>query len=233
MRLLLAVVLLFVLVAPGHAGTLKPPCAGCTIVSPSTTDPVPLLVVLHGDRERATTAAARWQREVLRRGWAILSLQCPRSEGCVDSWWKWNGDPQWIRDQIAATAKLVAIDLDRVYAASWSGGATYLGMRVTAWSDVFAAIVIHGGGIAPADDTCSRTAPMYFLVGDRNPLHHLAVELQDFVRGCSGELVWDLVRRADHRGEARALTSRKARSILDWLSKTRLGGPDGAPARLE
>ena len=120
MRLLLAIMLL-VIVAE-HARAQTPPCTGCTLVSPqSIADPVPLLVILHGDRERATTAAARWQREVLRRGWAILSLQCPRSESCVDSWWKWNGDPQWVRDQIAAAAKLVAIDLDRVYAAAWSG----------------------------------------------------------------------------------------------------------------
>ena len=178
-------------------------------------DDQPLLVVLHGDRESAATAAKRWRPAVKQRGWKLLSLQCPRSEHSKDSWWQWNGDPQWLRDQVAAVK---GVDPKRIYAAGWSGGATYLGMRAQAWSDTFAAIVIHGGGMAPADDACpKRTLPAYFLVGDKNPLHHLAVGLHELFVRCSSDVVWDLVKDGDHAKEHRALDTKKALAILDWL----------------
>jgi poly(3-hydroxybutyrate) depolymerase len=178
-------------------------------------DDTPLLVVLHGDGERAAVAAKRWQAAAKKRGWKLLALQCPRTEHCKDSWWKWNGDPQWLRDQVAA---VTGVDATRIYAAGWSGGATYLGMRAAAWSDTFAAVVIHGGGMAPAQDTCpARALPAYFLVGDKNPLHHLAVALHEFFARCTNDVVWDLVKGADHAKEHRALDPKKALAILDWL----------------
>ena len=179
-------------------------------------DDVPLLVVLHGDGERATTAAKRWRAATTKRGWKLLSLQCPRAEKCKDSWWKWNGDPRWVREQIAAVK---GVDATRIYAAGWSGGATYLGMRAQAWSDTFAAIVIHGGGMAPTEEACpARPLPAYFLVGDNNPLHHLAVALREYFARCAAAVEWDLVSGAGHLKEHRALHTRKALAILDWLS---------------
>ncbi len=209
---------LSLLPALAHAAP-KPPCTGCTLDAPAADDALPLLVVLHGDRERATTAAARWRAEAVRQGFAVLALQCPKIEGCKDSWWQWDGDPQWIRNQIAAVGEVLAIDLARVYGVGWSGGATYLGMHATAWTDTFAALVIHGGGMAPSDAACAKRAtPAYFLVGDKNPLHHLAVALHDYMKTCGATPVWDLVRRGNHAAEARALTRKKARAILTWLA---------------
>jgi poly(3-hydroxybutyrate) depolymerase len=101
----------------------------------------------------------------------VLSLQCPVDQGCKDSWWKWNGDPGWIVDQVAAVAKAVPIDPARIYLAGWSGGATYLGMHAPAWSAAFAAVVIHGGGHRPSAGCPERPLPAYFLAGDRNPFH--------------------------------------------------------------
>jgi poly(3-hydroxybutyrate) depolymerase len=178
-------------------------------------DDAPLLVVLHGDGERADVAAKRWRAATTKRGWKLLAPQCPRTENCKDSWWKWNGDPRWLREQIAAVK---GVDAQRIYAAGWSGGATYLGMRAPAWSESFAAVVIHGGGMAPAEDTCPAHAlPAYFLVGDKNPLHHLAVSLREYFARCAGALEWDLV-AGGHRKEHRALDTKKALAILDWLS---------------
>lgn len=221
-RMRLALAVLLAVAPPAQADPPKAPCAKCTLHVPATDDAVPLLVVLHGDRERATTAAARWRVEAVRQGFAVLALECPASEGCKGSWWQWNGDPQWIRDQIAAVSEQRAIDDTRVYGVGWSGGATYLGMRAPAWADTFAALVIHGGGMAPSDSACgTRTAPSYFLVGDKNPLHHLAVGLRDYAEACGTKPVWDLVRGAAHAGEARALTRKKARTILAWLADQR------------
>lgn len=189
---------------------------------PPGADPVPLVVVLHGDRQHAAAAAARWRRPVARRGWALLALDCPVKEGCKDSFWKWDGDPGWVFDQVAAVAKRRAIDPARIYLVGWSGGASYIGWRATAWSQVFAAVVLHGGGMPPAAATCpDRALPVYFLVGNKNPLHRLARELRAYFDACHEDVTWDLVAGADHAAEEAALTPRKAGAILDWLAARR------------
>ena len=192
------------------------PCDRCVLDLPRTDDPAPLLVVLHGDRGHAADVAARWLPATRKRGWALLAIECPKRLGCTDSFWKWNGDPAWVLAQVDAVAKMHAVDRARVFVAGWSGGATYLGMHAQAWSKTFAAIVIHGGGQAPLEDGCVTT-PVYFLVGDKNPLHGLARELRDYFTACHAELTWDLVRGADHGHEEAALTPKKAGAILDWL----------------
>lgn len=212
------VIVVVVGIALGGIRVDAAPCKGCVLDVPTSTTPVPLVVVLHGDRERATAAAARWHAAVQHRGWALLALQCPADLGCGDSFWKWDGDPSWVRDQVAAVVAAHSIDTRRIYLVGWSGGASYIGWRATAWTGLFAALVIHGGGMAPAEATCvDHGRPVYFLVGDHNPLHRLAKQLRDYFETCKHEVMWDLVPGADHAREDAALTSKKAAAILDWL----------------
>lgn len=207
--------LLVMLATPASAA---PPCERCVLEIPAGTDPVALVVVLHGDREHAAPAAKRWHAAVGKRGWALLALECPAKLGCKDSFWQWDGDPAWVAEQVAAVAKQRAIDPARVYLVGWSGGASYIGLRATAWPPKFAAVVLHGGGIPPRDDDCpDRGLPAYFLVGDRNPLHHLAKRLRSYFDGCKQDVTWDVVAGADHAKEEAALTPNKANAILDWL----------------
>jgi poly(3-hydroxybutyrate) depolymerase len=204
-----------------HAERAKPPappCAGCVLEVPRTDKPVPLLVVLHGDREQASVAAARWRAAARARGWALLALQCPKSEGCKDSWWQWNGDPAYVDAQVAKLAEAIAIDPAHVALAGWSGGGTYIGLRAQAWPARFSGVVIHGGGMAPAESACpARALPAYFLLGDRNPLHRLAVELRAYFDRCKQPIVWDVLRGGEHDREHRALDAKKGVTILDWL----------------
>lgn len=181
--------------------------------APKGNEPVPLVVVLHGDREHARDAAARWRTATDKRHWALLALDLPKG----DSFWKVDPDPSWVIAQVDAYAKRRAIDRSRVYLVGWSGGATYIGMHVQAWQGTFAALVIHGGGVAPADDACVDL-PAYFLVGDKNPLHYLAVDLRGYFDKCGGTVKWDLVKGADHAREDAALTPKKGAAILDWLA---------------
>jgi poly(3-hydroxybutyrate) depolymerase len=194
--------------------------ASAVFEPPPGKDPVPLVVVLHGDREHAPAAAARWHAAVKKKGWALLALECPADQGCKDSWWRWDGDPSWIGDQIDAVAKRRAIDRKHVYLVGWSGGGSYIGYRAQAWASRFAALVIHGGGMAPSSSDCPDPAiPVYFLVGDRNPLHHLAKALRSYFDGCKQDVVWDLVKDGDHEKEEAALTTKKAEAILGWLAE--------------
>ncbi len=196
------------------------PCKSCTLAVPAKVDgALPLVVVLHGDRQAATTAGTWWSKAATARGWAVLALQCPRDQGCDDSFWKWDGEPQWVFDQVAAVGKQIALDPARVYLVGWSGGASWMGWRLQAWDAVFAAIVIHGGGIAPRDEGCpAHGLPAYFLVGDKNPLHRHARELRESLDACKADVTWDLIKGAEHDGEADALTRKKADAILDWLA---------------
>src|SRR5664279_2093342 len=83
-----------ILVAWALAGTAHGAPARDVIELPAATEPVPLVVILHGDREHAPAAAARWRAVVNKRGWALLALECPHELGCKDSWWQWDRDPR-------------------------------------------------------------------------------------------------------------------------------------------
>jgi hypothetical protein len=177
--------------------------------------PAPLLVVLHGDNQQASTMRAAWSAPAAKRAISVLYLQCPKALGCKGSFWSWNGEPKFIDDAVDALGK--DVDPDRVWIAGWSGGASYLGMRAFDLSDKYAALSFNGGGLSPLSSNCpSRVLPAYFLVGDKNPLHHLAKELRASLGGCNAEVVWDLRPGADHSGEWKAL-EKDADKVLAWL----------------
>ncbi len=127
-----------------------------------------------------------WESHALPKGVALLALACPNDQGVQGSFWQWNGAPSWLTAQVDAFAAKVAIheiDRGRVWLAGWSGGAPYMGYRSPELQRSFAALVYHGGGMPPTD-TCEAgassegMAPVFFLVGDQNPLHGLAVRLR-------------------------------------------------------
>src|SRR5258708_2851907 len=98
-----------------HVTDLKnEPCAGCLASLPPGDDPAPLLVVLHGDGENASGLFDKWRRWTDPRGIALLSLACPTTEGCRGSWWRWNGDPAWLDEQIDRLSKRRVLDRQRL-----------------------------------------------------------------------------------------------------------------------
>jgi poly(3-hydroxybutyrate) depolymerase len=215
--------------APAATRVVDGPCTGCRAVLPVSSSPVPLLVVLHGDWGAGPNEMlTAWQPHVLAEGIGVLALACPKDKGCKGSFWRWNGDPSWVTAQVDALAAKHPIDRARVWLAGWSGGASYMGMHAEAFARDFAALVYHGGGIPPSNAACATVeggrAAAFFLVGDRNPLHGLAVALRDHHVQCAGtrpdEVQWNLVRGADHEGEWRALATAGPR-VVSWLKKRR------------
>lgn len=186
-------------------------------------DAPPLIVVLHGDREDASDSKRRWQAAAAARGWELLALDCPKSLGCEGgSWYKWNGSASWLREQVREVTQKKKIDTSRIFLVGWSGGATYIGMHAQEWPQMFAAVVIHGGGVPPREDDCpDRRFPAYFLVGDKNPAHGGAKRLRSYFDRCGQEVIWDLIPGANHPKEDEALTPEKADQILRWLDERR------------
>lgn len=226
-RLLAIAVLLFPTTAT--AAVRKDfPYAGSVYESVDTS-PAPLLVVLHGDNQQASAMRAAWSAPAAKRSIAVLYLQCPKALGCKGSFWSWNGEPRFIDDAVDALGK--DVDPERVWIAGWSGGASYLGMRAFELSDRYAALAFNGGGLSPLTSKCpARALPAYFLVGDKNPLHHLAKELRASLDACAAEVVWDLRSGKDHAGEWKAL-EKDADKVLAWFeAHPRPKPPPVAPA---
>jgi poly(3-hydroxybutyrate) depolymerase len=219
--------------APASTHLVDTPCKGCQASLPPGTDPVPLLVVLHGDRGHSPAELlSAWEHHAASRNVAVLSLQCPRDQGCNGSWWQWNGELSWVTAQVDALAAKRPIDRSRMWLAGWSGGASYMGMRAQAFQRTFAALVYHGGGIPPLEIGCGQSLlpadggkpsppPVYFLVGDANPLHHLAVGLRRHHERCGDEVSWNVTPHADHAAEWKLLDQRGG-TIIEWLLPKRL-----------
>ena len=197
------------------------PCPGCLASFPPGTDPVPLIVALHGDDQSAAPVHTAWEKHAATRGVAVLALACPVRLGCSGSFWRWNGATTWIDEQIAKLGERRPIDRERLWLAGWSGGASYAGYRTQDLERTFAAIVIHGGGMPPDTTACAATkASVYFLVGDKNPLHALSVRLRKYYEQCGNAVTWDLVQGAAHPAEFAALATHGG-ALLDWLATKR------------
>lgn len=199
-----------------------PGCEGCVLYPVTSQDGSagsPLLVTLHGDIDHAPTTAARWTVAAKERGVIVLGIECPRALGCdKGSFWRWNGAPAYLEKQVDAVRAKYAVDPRRIFLSGWSGGASYMGWHAARLPKVFAALVHHGGGVAPSRATCPpEKTPVYFLVGAQNPLHKLAQDLRDYYTRCGHEVKWDLVPNAGHPEELAALDPARAGRVLDWL----------------
>lgn len=197
------------------------PCSQCVTAIPQPNPAadafgVPVLVLLHGDGQAASTLFDPWKGAAT-RGIAVVSLACPSDAGCKGSWWRWNGDPAWIDAQLEKVNARVKIDRARLWIAGFSGGASYIGYRTQQIEQTFSALVIHGGGMAPADTACSTaTRRTYFLLGDKNPLHALAQQLRAHCTQCGGDVTQKLLIGGDHPADWRALDKERP-AIVDWL----------------
>jgi hypothetical protein len=54
-------------------------------------------------------------------GIGVFAPACPDKEGCRGSWWRWEGNPGWLGDQVESIAALRALDRSRIWLAERSG----------------------------------------------------------------------------------------------------------------
>lgn len=201
------------------------PCHGCETRLPATSDseaPAPLLVVLHGDLGDVTRMTQVWQKAALDRGMVLTSLLCPRDKGCRSSWWKWylgpSHEPSWLGAQIDVVSQQVAIDPARVYAAGYSGGASYLGYYGPAHPERFAAIAYVAGGVRFVSECAARKTPVLFLIGNQDPMLPLYVDkLHAFYEGCGNPIAWSVLPGVTHDGIVPMLQAGKAADVVEWM----------------
>lgn len=204
------------------------PCPGCSTVVPAPAGPRPLLVALHGDANGDPSAAAKVLRALRpaseKAGVILLVLRCPIEKGCrTGSFWRWRStgehDPGWVGAQIDAVTASLPVDAARVYAAGYSGGATYLGWYVPTYPERFAAVVYIAGGV-PWGTPCPR-CPVHvlFTLGAGDPmLVPYTRPLRDYYEGCGGnEVVWETLPGVSHEGILGLVQGGKGDSLLAWL----------------
>ena len=238
MRLVSSIALALALLAPASLARAAPaelrkdwPCVGCFTALPATgasPAPRPLLVALHGDFNGDSSAPTRLfralrpaceQAEVI-----LVALRCPEEKGCrTGSFWQWRSteghDPGWLGAQIDAVASSVGVDAARVYAAGYSGGATYLGWYGPTYAERFAAIVHIAGGV-PWGDPCPRCkVPVLFTLGAGDPmLVPYTRPLRDYYEACGGhEVVWETLPGVSHEGILGVVQGGKGSALLAWL----------------
>ncbi len=211
------------------------PCKGCvTFAPPRDGSARPLLIALHGDDGgtgklfRALRPACDQERVIL------VALRCPVDRGCGTSYWKWYGsathDPGWIRAQIAAAAARFAVDPARIYAAGYSGGATYLGWYAPRYPRDFAAVAHIAGGMPWGTPCPSCKLPVFFTLGAVDPmLVPYTRPLRDYYQACGGhEIVWQTLPGVTHDGIIPTVQAGKGKEILAWLLGHRAACADPA-----
>lgn len=201
------------------------PCAGCMVLPAApdrASEPAPLVVLLHGDEGSPARMFAAWRATAAARKVVLFAPRCPRDRGCAGSFWRWDGDPSWLFEQLDAVGAKHPIDVERSYLAGWSGGATWATFRARRWGERFAAVALAGGGVVGSETECAPCPyTVEYLTGTNNPLHHLAVAARDALLRCGHDVRWTELAGADHGGEWRAYaTEQQLGGLLDRLLAT-------------
>ncbi|APR76380.1 Hypothetical protein A7982_01727 [Minicystis rosea] len=216
------------LAAPGSVSAPPPsfPCPGCVVHVPARLPegPRPLLVALHGDGGAMVPLVRAFQAACDEAGVILLAPRCPREDGCAaGSYWQWlqdaRHDERWLGSLIDAVAARWLIDPARVYAAGYSGGATYLGWYVPTHPLRFAAVAHIAGG-APYGRACPACkVPVLFTIGSVDPMIvPYTAPLRAYYDECGGhEVVWQSLPGVTHEGILGTLQAGRAKQVLQWL----------------
>jgi poly(3-hydroxybutyrate) depolymerase len=221
---------------PSHEMLEGWPCKGCVTSAPvGDTTPRPLLIALHGDDAGAGKLFRALRPACEQDGVILVSLRCPTELGCRTSFWQWQStsahDPGWIGAQIAAAKARFSVDPARVYAAGYSGGATYLGWYGPTHPSDFAAIAHIAGGMPWGTRCPDCKVPVLFTLGASDPmLVPYTRPLRDYYEACGGhEIVWQSLLGVTHEGIVSTVQAGKGKEILTWLLAHRAACGEAAP----
>ncbi len=153
--------------------------------------PLPLVIALHGDEGHPNNMKSFWENLwASRKDFIFMAPKCPDSicrRSGINTWSRGGhsgSEPQalWLKDAIRHVADNYPVDVSRIYAVGYSGGAIFLGYQgFKMFQDVFAGIQWFCGGVneteqqvyqAPDNPNCkvpgrcviSRSGDRNFLV---------------------------------------------------------------------
>ncbi len=179
-------------------------CDGCVFI-PAKAKDRPLVVVMHGDNQRATKMAEAFTGIAADRDFALFAPQCPLKDKCEsESFWRWNRDPEWIGAQVDALVKRHDLDPDRVFIVGWSGGATYMGYHLIDLGRRYAAVGFLGGGIAGPGGCAKTKLPAFVVAGDKSPYFTMVRALRYRLEDCKHPVTWKQLDNHDHDDEWQA-----------------------------
>jgi predicted esterase len=212
--------------APARAEPAEDLCKGCLLHVPrgGKVAQRPLLVALHGDGGLVSLFYRALERAADEAGVVLFAPKCPTDRGCrTGSWWQWYGtsghDPAWLGELVDKVAERHSIDPARVYAAGYSGGATYLGYYGPANPRRFAAIAHIAGGVTWGVPCSDCKYPILFVIGATDPMIvPYTRPLHQWYERCGGhENAWETLRGVTHEGIIDVLRAGKAREVIGWL----------------
>ncbi len=223
----------------GALGDSMGPCADCRVHVPasySPSQPIKLLVALHGDEGRDFGLASAtggvismWSGPADTAGYIVFAPACGAAIGCNGAWsdhlaaqgYKLSATTlAWLDAQIDALESAYNIDRNREYLTGWSGGAYWLGYYAQARAERFAAVAFVAGGM-PAytsfNGCPSCKLPGYFLGGDMDFRTAQMNDTANAFNSCGEAIQTDLVANADHQATIGSLSGGRAAAILTWF----------------
>ena len=131
------------------------------ITAPDTGSAKPLMVWLHADGAIDTSEFVTFRGHATNDGWVVVQPYSPIAE---KSWWRYGNNINAILTVVDHAKSSYNINLDRIYLAGFSGGATTTAVVGRAHGEVFAACGMHCG-VASGTSTSTRKAPYYVYAG--------------------------------------------------------------------
>lgn len=188
------------------------------VAAPSGAEqPLPLIVVLHGDEGEPSNMleffSPIWKEK---QSFILMAPACPSGlcdKGGVNTWaaGSWDrsgGQAEWLRGAIADVASAYSVDVSRIHAIGFSGGAIFLGYQgFKQFQDVFASMQLFCGGVNESEEQVYRPPPdpackvpgrlVVSRTGDRDYIVTAADRIEEILRhnghraefvdtGCSG-----------------------------------------------
>lgn len=133
------------------------------------TDPVPLLITLHGSGRDGASLVKPWRKLGEKEGFLVAG-----PDATVSDYWEGGVDgPDMLRDLVDHLAEEYPVDRRRVYLFGHSAGARFALQMALLESQYFAAVALHAGALTGGTETwlptlATRNIPIHITVGTRD-----------------------------------------------------------------